>query len=82
MALGFPLEGEQPKHYVALGMLPLPKQVALWLGLDRAGLNVALGADCWQTKHHVALGHLNPKPVAQRHLALALLPLGCNPSAM
>jgi hypothetical protein len=36
-----------------------------------------LGAGRGQTKRHVALGHLHLRPAAQRHLALALLPLRC-----
>jgi len=34
-----------------------------------------------QTKHHMALGQHHPKPSAQHHLALGLLPLGCSSSA-
>jgi len=69
------------------------RQVTLWLGHSQAWLKVSLGPDRaeskielglgrWQTKLRVVLGQQHPKPVAQRHLVLGLLPLGCSPSAM
>nr|TKS00069.1 single-stranded DNA-binding protein, mitochondrial [Populus alba] len=75
MALRFPPKDGHPKHHVALDMLSLPKQVVFWLGLGRAGPNIALSASRWQTKRHMALGYLNPKSAGQRQLAFALLPL-------
>jgi len=66
--------------------------VALWLeqcqawpktslGPGKAGPKIALGVGYGQTKRHVALVQLHPRPEAQRHLTLALLPLACSLSA-
>jgi len=65
--------------------------VVLWLGHSqawpkasighgRAGPKIELGPGYGQTMHHVALGQHKPKPAAQRHLELGLLPFGCSQS--
>ncbi|KAL9381607.1 hypothetical protein Peur_024642 [Populus x canadensis] len=75
------VKGNKSKHHVVLWLGHSQAWPKASLGPGRAGPKIELNPGHGETMHHVALGQYLPKPAAQRHLELGLLPLGCSQSA-